>query len=426
MFWFTVKLPAVGASHSAIRARPELAGLRALIVDGDATNQTVLEHHLRAWSLATDSVGDPAAAIEKLEHATRCGQPYALALIDSQLPHGGGVDLQRAICERPALRGLRSVLMGPSPEQKRSAGIRAPAMVPMPVRAYQLYAVINDVLVSPLSHTPEVIRQPGPPEHAQGVVLIAEDNAINQFVAQALLGRMGWTSVIAADGIAAVDMALANDYAAILMDCQMPQLDGFEATQQIRAAETSRRVPIIAMTANSMAGDRERCIAWGMDDYISKPFRPEELELAMRRCLPEGDPHGDVRDTESDADGDVEPSAEDEGAPFAGTTIVQLCATLTLEAREHLLETFEATLSTSLAEIRTAALDCDDAELRRLAHKLGGGAAALGATRLKVQCQRLGRPRGESVHGVDERQLSALCAVASQTSEGLRRELLAD
>jgi CheY-like chemotaxis protein len=109
-------------------------------------------------------------------------------------------------------------------------------------------------------------------------VLIAEDNEINCMLAEALLGALGLKTEVARHGGQAIDMAAARDYAAIFMDCQMPVADGFEATRQIRAAESGRRVPIIAMTALSMPGDRERCLAAGMDDYLSKPIRASELE----------------------------------------------------------------------------------------------------------------------------------------------------
>lgn len=125
----------------------------------------------------------------------------------------------------------------------------------------------------------------------QRVVLVAEDNPINATVTEALLARQGVRAVVAHDGSEAVEMALAREYAAIFMDCQMPRLDGYEATRRIRAEEAARHVPIIAMTAHSMAGDRERCLAAGMDDYLSKPVRVEELELVVRRWIPPREYH---------------------------------------------------------------------------------------------------------------------------------------
>ena len=117
------------------------------------------------------------------------------------------------------------------------------------------------------------------------LVLVAEDNEVNRSVAQALLSRRGLRTVIARNGLEAVQLAASNDYAAILMDCQMAELDGYEATRRIRAAESRGHVPIIAMTAHSMRGDRERCLAEGMDDYLSKPVRGDELDAVLGRWL---------------------------------------------------------------------------------------------------------------------------------------------
>jgi PAS domain S-box-containing protein len=421
VFWFTVKLPAAEVTEPTIRVRPELRGLRALIVDDDAETQTILEHYLGSWGLAGESVDGPDTAIERLEHATRSGRPYALVLIDSAMSHGGGISLVRAIAERPVLRGVRSVLLGsPSAHQAAASDIRIPAVVAVPVRRGQLYEVVAGSLASPTSHPQVARRQPDRPKSEGGVVLIAEDNAINQSVAQALLRRIGLESAVASNGVEAVRMALANEYVAILMDCQMPELDGYEATQEIRAAERGERVPIIAMTANAIAGDRERCIASGMDDYITKPFRSEDLELAMREWVSVGD-----RASGTQATGrDVGPRVRHSDELLDESMVIQLCETFSLEARENLVKTFEASLSESLADMRRALRDDEDADLRRLAHRLGGGAASLGATRLAVLCQRIDRPTGDGRPDVDEEQVGQVDLVGSQTAARMREALL--
>lgn len=139
---------------------------------------------------------------------------------------------------------------------------------------------------TPTGAGPEQWRRHLAPDANAPVVLVAEDNDVNRVVAAALLAKRGLRTAIACSGIEAVEMASARDYAAILMDCQMPRLDGYEATRVIRAAETGGRVPIIAMTAHAMRGDRERCLDVGMDDYISKPIRQEELDAVIARWVP--------------------------------------------------------------------------------------------------------------------------------------------
>jgi len=293
VFWFTAELAVAAiATRATVRSCPELVGMRALIVDDNETNRTIFEHYLRAWGLACESVDGPGRAIAALEDAAQCARPFKLALLDFNMPNMNGVELARAIRERPALRALPLVILSSSPlERDAFAGLEISALLMKPTRQSQLYDAIADAvagsrpdpepgLPEPLAETPG-LREPHAP-----LVLIAEDNEINQAVAKALLITRGVRTAIARNGREALEMVLANEYAAVLMDCQMPELDGYEATRGIREAESGRHVPIIAMTAHSMPGDRERCLAAGMDDYLSKPVRARQLEAVIKRWLP--------------------------------------------------------------------------------------------------------------------------------------------
>ncbi|MGD0453689.1 MAG: ATP-binding protein [Solirubrobacteraceae bacterium] len=286
-----------------------------------------------------------------------------------------------------------------------------------------------------LEHAPEAKTRT---ERNGAVVLVAEDNEINHAVAKALLSKLGLRTAIAHNGREAVEMALAKDYAAILMDCQMPELDGYEATRRIRAAEKARRVPIIAMTAHSMPGDRERCLAAGMDDYLSKPVRTEELDAAMSTWLRERDPPAEPNATSRDASSQDTPrSAASSNVSTTGVsrngatqalldsdTVRELRDTLTLAMRRDLMAAFEERLPACVAAIVGAAQRGDQVELRRAAHQLRGSAATLGAARLSLACHRLehsGRGRDRSV-GDDE--LEMLTATAFATRRALSEQLL--
>jgi two-component system sensor histidine kinase/response regulator len=399
LFWFTAKLPPVATAEEPVRSRRGLLGLRALIVDDNATNRTIFEQYLRAWGLTCESVDRPSAAIAALEHASRCGEPFELALLDFHMPEMNGLGLARAIRERPALRALHILILSSSPlEREAFAGLDISALLTKPARQSHLYEAITAAIAGSAPHVeprPQVTKR----EEPNGpLVLLAEDNSINRTVASALLSKHGLRTAVAHNGREAAEMARANDYAAILMDCQMPELDGYEATRRIRSQESGRHVPIIAMTAHSMPGDRERCLAAGMDDYLSKPVHAEQLEAVVERWLSD-----EVLDQ---------------------ATIVQLRETLTPEMRESLMQEFEALLPKCVADIVGAAQHGDQIELRRVAHTLKGTAATFGARRLELACQRLEHTGREQDPAVEEEQLDLLRTTASEAYEALGRQLL--
>jgi len=299
------------------------------------------------------------------------------------------------------------------------------AFLTKPVRQSRLHAAIAEAITGPVIPPPQVRAQvPAQVELDAPLVLIAEDNEINHAVAKALLVTHGLRTAVAHNGREAVEMALANTYGAILMDCQMPELDGYEATRRIRAAEGSAHVPIIAMTAHSMPGDRERCISAGMDDYISKPVRVEVLTAAMDHWLGGPAPGKELADAGNRGAADVEDGAIAEDSPLDQATISQLREALTLEMRETLIEAFESSLPECVADIAAAARSGDKAELRRVAHLLKGSAATLGAEGLRLCCQALEHATRAEDLGAGGAQLDDLEAIATEAREALRRELL--
>ena len=434
-FWFTAALPGVATVGETARSAPELAGLRALIVDSYATDRTIFAHYLRTWGLRSESVDTPSKAIEALETASRRGEPFELAVVDVDMARFEGTQLARAIRERPALRALRIVILGSSPlEQDALEGFDVSAVLSKPIRRSDLYNAIADAVPAHSAFrggaeapaSPEQQRLPaGTYAQADGrVVLIAEDNGINVAVAEGILRRLGLGGAVAHNGEEAVEMGLTNSYAAILMDCQMPGLDGYEATECIRARE-SVRVPIIAMTAHAMPGDREHCLAAGMDDYLSKPVGAERLQTMMRKWLSAELP-GSAEPRTSDA-----ASAENGSGPrLAGkvlddAVVCELRGTQSAATRKGLFEAFDASMSKSVAEMLRAVDRGDAIELRRVSHLLKGTSATLGAARLSTICQRFEEHAGDASVSVDE-QLDELQAASSEARRALAHELLAD
>jgi CheY-like chemotaxis protein len=281
------------------------------------------------------------------------------------------------------------------------------------------------------------------------VVLIAEDNDINIALARAMLHKRGLQTAVAHNGSEAVRMAQQHDYAAILMDCQMPELDGYEATRRIRKHENGHRVPIIALTAHSMSGDRERCIEAGMDDYLPKPVRAEQLEEIVKRWLPDtpgwqngrhsngtGAGGTDTQGAAAGQSGEEHPgeraasSALTPGDATANgervldeSTIAQLKGTLSEPQRGRLLETFTAQVDSCVEAIAEAVRCGDGGERRRLAHLLKGSSATIGATRLSAACERLERTGRMGDPEVGEEQLAELRALVAEAREGLEQHL---
>jgi two-component system sensor histidine kinase/response regulator len=282
-FWFTLPLrravnPVVVLPHRT----DELFGLRVLVVDDNATNRLILTEQLTAWGMQADAVADGRQALERL-----AATPYRLAVLDLCMPEMDGLELSAKITSRPVADNPSVVLLtsGPevSPTEAEAAGVRA--RMSKPVHLGQLHAALLIALeaarVAP-SRPPELPAA----SPQRGHLLVVEDNAVNQMVAQGILAQLGYSVTLADDGRAALRAIRQEPFEAVLMDCQMPVMDGYEATGEIRRMERNgRRTPIIAMTAGAVDGDRERCLAAGMDDYVSKPINAGALRETLERWV---------------------------------------------------------------------------------------------------------------------------------------------
>ena len=306
LFWFTARL---ARQHLAASPRPgrNFENVRTLIVDDNATNRTIMEHQLAAWNMPTASAATATEALLRLREATAGGQPFQLALLDMQMPYMDGLTLAEAIrsdrtITLPQLILQTSLCDRMQPADLQRAGIAA--WVAKPVRQSDLGDCIARVLAgnvnpppaeapAPVAPAPAVAKAPPSARHLR--VLLAEDNAVNQKLTQLQLKKLGYKSDVAGNGIEVLEALQRQPYDLILMDCQMPELDGYETSQRLRAnprlAPHNRHpVHIIALTADAMDRNREKCEAAGMNGYLTKPLRVELLQAALteaERLLPE-------------------------------------------------------------------------------------------------------------------------------------------
>jgi signal transduction histidine kinase/CheY-like chemotaxis protein len=264
----------------------DLSGRRALVVDDNATNRRILGAQLARWSVAVRETASPTEALSWI----RAGEAFDVALLDLLMPELDGLALAEAIRAAAPNGGPRLVLVSSAAVRERG-NPAIDAVLTKPVKPSALHDALVTVLASPDERGERAHRGPErtsadadlADRHPHSI-LLAEDNAVNQKVALRLLSGMGYGADVAGDGLRAIAALEAGDYDLVLMDVQMPELDGLEATRRIRARWPDRRLHIVAMTANAMAGDRDACLAAGMNDYVSKPIRPPELAAAIARA----------------------------------------------------------------------------------------------------------------------------------------------
>lgn len=361
-FWFTVPLwPAVEGDAPP---RHSLDGLRVLLMAGE--DSAALHDQLSAWVVETQVAPDAVAAVGALTVAADEGRPFDVAILDQ-------ADLPTVVVADPAIPTPKMILVGgePSPPGRaRSAGFNA--VLTRPVRQSQLYDTLVGVVAAPAED--RALRTTAESPSGRGHVLLVEDNDINQTVALGILANLGYSADVAVNGREAVEMATAQSYQVIFMDCLMPEMDGYEATAAIRLAEgPGRHVPIIAMTAGALPEDRSRCLDAGMDDHLPKPLMPADVSAALGRwaVVPTYGP--DMREQ-------IEQRLEllrGAGAAIGPAELAGLLRRLSAHAPGHVEQIHQA-------------MALDDADrLREEAHQLKGVAANLGVRDLADVCDRL-------------------------------------
>ena len=293
-FHFTAQVGTAGGEVSIEPPeRVQLAGLRVLVVDDNPTNRRILAEMLRGWGMEPELAPSGAEAITMLQEADRSGSAFALLLVDAQMPEMDGFTLVQRICQQTDLRKM-SIMMLTSAGQRGDAArcreLGIAAYLVKPIAQAQLLDAILNVLGRKAQHTPQAQEAPLVTRHSlrEGQrtlrILLAEDNLVNQVLASRLLEKQGHAVVVADNGRKALEALEKEKFDLVVMDVSMPEMDGFEATAAIRAKEgvMGSHIPIIAMTAHTMKGDAQRCLAAGMDAYISKPIQPQELFQAIK------------------------------------------------------------------------------------------------------------------------------------------------
>ncbi len=304
-FWFTARL-ARGAERAERQLHWESIGnVRALVVDSNGTSRKILCDQLSSWGMVYGAAENSMQAFEILRDAAVRGIPYDLAILDMDITGMNGLELAQAIMVDPSIPHLRTVLLGTHSalDRRPVKDLGISARLDKPYRKSQLYRCIASVIASAEEAPHAETGGPMVATQTRGMlnsrVLLAEDHPVNQMVALEMLKGMGCDVDIAGNGREAIESLLMNEYDIVLMDCQMPEMDGYKATARIRELEQAGKlrvkgdsasgqahIPIIAVTAHAVAGDRERCLAAGMDDYLSKPFKHEQLVATLDRWLP--------------------------------------------------------------------------------------------------------------------------------------------
>lgn len=413
-FWFDLELPLGPAPTDTESLPATLTGRRVLVVDDNATNRLVLDTQLVSWGMVPVSVADAASALDEYRAAASSNHPYDIAVVDMCMPDTDGLQLARNIKNESNGSGGPGIILLTSTMQVErsdltSAGIRE--YLTKPVRSSELYNRLLRVLATKTAGAPSapVLAHPVEPAHPVpklGKLLVAEDNEVNQLVARGMANRLGYEVHIVDDGEQAVSAALSGTYAAVLMDCHMPVMDGFDATKAIRARNGhSARIPIIAMTAGALDEDRERCFSAGMDDYISKPVDLAKLAEVLARWVPQQEQTSTAGGW-ADAAASAGVAQEPAEAPASNAVVIdedrlQILRDLGpadgLGLLPEAIRAFRQDTQSAVETLRAALATGQAAAVEAAAHKLAGAAAnigAVGAAGLCKDLERLGRDAG--------------------------------
>ncbi|MDX2252760.1 MAG: response regulator [Nitrospira sp.] len=413
-FWCTARFTKQVGSPLAILPSNDLEGRRILIVDDNESNRMILHHLVTGWGMIDDVAKDAEEALQRVKEATAQGISYDLAILDVIMPGKDGLQLAREFRRDPAGSGMRivvltSLLQRGHAEQARQAG--AMGYLPKPVRHDQLRECLRTVLgiaceIEPdpghlAPAAPQLVTRHTLADHRpRQRILIVEDNLINQKLAVRMAEKLGYQAFVAENGEEALKALETEDFAVVIMDCQMPVMDGFEATRRIRERESSlmtrdmpnetrdpegnRRpghIPIIAVTANAMQGDRENCLAAGMDDYLAKPIQMETLRAVLHRWAAPST----ARDTVSNLPAQDHNSARGVFDPASMFRNIGEDNHLFAQLVEMFLDQYPAMLT----NIKEGLIQADSMAVERTAHSLKGTAGNLCAPEVVLAASRL-------------------------------------
>jgi two-component system sensor histidine kinase/response regulator len=414
-FWLEVRLEAAHEATPTFTRLPRmrLVGLHALIVDDNANNRQVLSQHLQSWGVEVQAVASSAEALALLESEAR----FDLALLDDQMPETGGIELAEIMRADARWSGMRLVMLTKRDNHDGSSAVVQlfAAILTKPVRRSQLLNCVTRAVAAPAEAPEDTAIRPMLPVGSRAFVpkiLVVEDNPVNSEVAAGMLDTLGCASKVVQNGRLALEVLGQEAYDAVFMDCHMPVMDGMTATAEIRRREQSAggaRMPIIALTANAMEGDRERCLAAGMDDFLIKPFTLQKLAALLRRWLA--------------LNALPEPERRDAGrAPLIDAGVLRNIASLARPALlNSMIELYLTHSPALLAAIESAVQGGQAATLSEALHTFKSSTANLGGVRLASlvrECEARVREGGveEAVPFVPKirREYQEFCAALEQ------------
>jgi PAS domain S-box-containing protein len=430
-FWFT--LPLVKALSTPAVPNPSgLAQKRVLVVDDNATNREILQHHVAAGGMRCAVAVDGIDALEHLARAVAEGDPFDIALIDMKMPRLDGLGLASAVRADAALAHTALVLVTSlhSPDElarARASGVAA--YLSKPVKRHELYRALAQVVggTSGAQASASPLASEGLPRlHAR--VLLAEDNGVNQVVARNMLKALGCEFDIVPNGAEALQALQNNSYDLVLMDCQMPVMDGYAATRAIREREARKglnRLPVVALTANALVGDADACLESGMDDHLAKPYTRRQLAAAMVRWLPAHSvqlPRPAAAPAASTA-----PTASTEAEKPQGPDSILDAASLN-SIREmdddgsvmtEIFQMYLEELPTHVSGMQRAQQAADNKALAAVAHAMKSASYNIGAKSVAELCKRL-EAQAKAGHAADcEELVAAILALLERVKPAL-------
>ena len=408
-FWFTACMQKQARQERSARiAVATLKGLRVLVVDDNPSARKALERKLKSWQMQPEAARCGKEALEKLRSAANDDSAYQLAILDQRMPGMDGITLARSIKADPAISMTRLLMFSAlreddNPSHWQEAGIEA--YLTKPTRLTELLETIAKLMPTPVSKLTQTVTtefvntETDIVKKLNGNLLLAEDNPVNQTVAVEMLEQLGCAVEVVETGHEVLAALSDKRFDLVLMDCQMPELDGFAATQAIRRREReaneSSHVPIIALTANAMAGDRDQCLAVGMDDFLSKPFTQEQLQAMLARWLPVRPSSGDLKLSATHDILELLATTRENGtrASVLDQSMLDNIRALQRPGKpDILLKVFDHYLESTphlLQTLREAIARTDSQGTRMAAHSLKSSSANLGAAALSELCKTL-------------------------------------
>jgi two-component system, sensor histidine kinase and response regulator len=402
-FWFTARFEKQPRRQAA-KAKKEfdLHGVHVLVVDDNNTNRRIVRLQLKSWGLSSDEAPSAEDALALLRRERDGGHPFTLALLDMQMPGIDGLQLAHQIKADPGLANIQLIMMTSLGKSEYDGEIRSAGIalcLTKPVKQSRLYDAIVTIMsggdtagepeTPPIPAQADATTSSAPSVPAGGRILVAEDNAVNQKVLLRQLGKMGYSADAVGNGIEVLQALTRIDYDVVLMDCQMPEMDGYAACRQLRDRENGgNHIPVIALTAHAMEGDREKCLAAGMDDYISKPVDVEELKRKLAHWLARKTPRGSAASVISDpVDMKMLRRVSDDDPEFM----------------QELIELYLRETEIQLEALARAIADGNVHEVEQIAHTLAGASITSGMRGVVGPLRELERmARAETIAGADE------------------------